>query len=82
MPERSANGSASITCIPVAEWGFMPAPTLTGCILHHWLAFVAMAVLRLRPGFLEVYSTSSAPAVISLLDSCSVIVFQLGVTQH
>lgn len=60
----------------------MPAPGLTGCIPHHWVAAVAEAVLWLRPGFVEVYSMSSAPPVISLLDSCLAIVFQLGVTQR
>lgn len=82
LPDWSANSSSGITSNPVAERGFVPAPVLTGCLLHHWVALVAMAVLWLRPGFLEVYSPSSVPPDSTLLDSCLAIVFQLGVIQH
>lgn len=80
-PDWSTN-SSGITSSPVAERGFVPAPVLTGCLLHHWVASVTTAALRPRPGFLEVCSASSVPPDSTLLDSCLAIVFQLGVIQH
>lgn len=82
LPGWSANSSFGITSNPVAERGFVPAPILTGCLLHYWVAFVVTTVLGLQPGFLEVYSASSVPPVITLLDSCLAIVFQLDAIQH
>lgn len=38
LPGWSANSSFSIASIPAAERGFVPAPLLTGWILHGWLA--------------------------------------------
>lgn len=81
-PDWSANSSSGITSNPVAERGSVPDPVLTGCLLHHWVALVATAVLWPRPGFLEVYSASSVPPDSALLDSCLAIVFQLGLIQH
>lgn len=82
LPDWSTNSSSGITSNPVAERGFVPAPVLTGSLLHHWVASFATTALWLRTGFLGVYSASSVPPDSTLLDSCLAIVFQLGVIQH
>lgn len=40
IPDWGFNSSLSITSSPVADRGFMPAPILTGCILHQWIASI------------------------------------------